>query len=117
MLAALWVRVGRLDDQWSFHIQRWFRSEVFYSILPIRAEVVKSKAVERRVHFLAKPDFAFGPLRRIDQQFKHRILDALSIVQAGFRDSAQALAPLCGRGSDIVGYEYVHGWLSCLNMS
>ena len=82
--------------------------------LPFVAEEIETQAVALQIRELQQLRTKRDPLVVGQQTFKHGVLHALAVVQAGFGDVAQAAPPFSGCGGDIVADKNHHGRGACL---
>ena len=98
-----------LGDQGVVDIPTGFGTVMFDTFSPVLAQVVESETVLVDAGFFEQAVFAFGPLSRIERQFKYTVLYSLAIVQAGLGDTTKTSATLGIGGGHILGHENVHG--------
>lgn len=78
----------QLKDQWSIQIKRGFGANMFHFGLPMLAKIVKTQTVLPLVDRIQQSLFEYRPLCWIDFDFEDGILHPLTIILAGFGDSA-----------------------------
>jgi len=74
-------------------------------VLPIRPEEIETQTVSLEIDLAKKTSPELGPLRRVDEAFEDRILDALAVILATFRYPAEAPPTLEGFRVYIVGHD------------
>ena len=79
--------------------------------LPFVAEKVEAQTVVLEVGELEEFGAETDPLVVLQEAFEYGVLHALSVVEAGLGDAAQAALAIGGRGRDIVADDHEHGGL------
>lgn len=82
---------------------------VLHATLPIIPEKIESQAVVLKVSKGEKFTTKEYPLVILQHAFKHRILHALPMIEAGLGHLAQALLALGRTGGDIIANKDKHG--------
>ena len=81
---------------------------MFYPIFPVFPKEVITKAVSLWVRGFFQFSFDLYPQSGVDETFKHRILDALSVIDANFSNLPQAFSPFGSLDIDVVCYQNHH---------
>ena len=107
--ANAWGSRGSSKDERAFDVVVIVLAMVLNLLLPVFSKVINADTVG----FCVDDGKEFPPeldkLRVIHLALEDGILDALAVVEAGFRYLAQALLAGFGDGGDVVGEEDVHG--------
>jgi hypothetical protein len=95
----LWVRAGleRSDDKGAFGVKDVLDPEVLDAASPVGSEEVEAEAVFFFVENFQQAEPELGPLGGIDEALEDGVLDALTVIVAGFGDAAQAPAAFGSR--------------------
>lgn len=97
-----------LSEQRSIGINAGFGSAMLDTLLPVSSQVVVAKTVFSRINCLLQPFLAFGPLGRIDFEFKDGILHSLTEVKRDFCHAAESLLPDSRQSAYIICHQHVH---------
>jgi hypothetical protein len=100
---------GISHDEGAVHIVSGFGSVVFDAFFPVFAEEVEAEGIGFGVDDVEEAGFEVGELGGIELAFEDGVLDALSEIEAGFGDLAEASSSGGGGGGDVVGCDDVHG--------
>ena len=105
------------NDKGSFRVICSFCAKMFYPVFPVFPKEVVSKAVGFWVGGLFQFSFDLDPQSWVDKTFKHRILDALSVIDAYFCNLPQAFSACSGLDVDVVSNENHHNKKSLTKLS
>jgi hypothetical protein len=107
--ANAWGLRGSSKDERAFDVVVIVLAVVLNLLLPVFSKVINADTVS----FCVDNGKEFPPeldkLRVIHLALEDGVLDALAVVEAGFRDLAEAFLSGFGYGGDVVGEEDVHG--------
>ena len=106
--ATAWGSRGSLEDEWAFDVVVIVFAVVLDLLLPVFSKMVDSDAVGFRVDDGKQLSSELHELGMIHLALEDGVLDALAVVEAGFRDLAEPLLPGFGDGGDIVGEQDIH---------
>jgi hypothetical protein len=106
--ATAWGSRGSLEDERTFDVVVIVFAVMLDLLLPIFPKMVDADTVR----FLVDNGKEFPPeldeLCVIHLALEDGVLDALAVVEAGFRDLAQSFLAGFGDGGDVVGEEDIH---------
>jgi len=99
----------RLNDKCSFNVIAVIGTVVFDLVMPIAAQMIKTKAVGFQVNDFEQPRLQRNKLGGIHLALKDRILDPLAEIEASLGSAAQAGFPSGSGGRYIVSDQDIHG--------
>ena len=71
------------EDQGAAEISAGLTTNMLHPPTPVRAEMIETQAVFRRIDNVNQPCAKYGPKRRVEIAFKDGILHPLTIVETG----------------------------------
>jgi hypothetical protein len=106
--ASAWGSRGNSEDERGVDVVVIVLAMVLDLLLPIFSKVIDSNAIGFRVDDGKQLSSELHKLRVIHLALEDGVLDALAVVEAGFRDLAQPFLAGFGDGGNVVGEEDVH---------
>jgi hypothetical protein len=107
--ASAWGSRGNSEDKWVFDVIVIVLAVVLNLLLPVFSKMVDADTVGVRVDDGKEFPPELDKLRVIHLALEDGILDALAVVEAGFRDLTKAFLSGFGDGGNVVGEEDIHG--------
>ena len=99
---------GRLEDERSVDVVVIVLAVVLDLLLPIFSKMVDADTIGFRVDDGKEFSAELDKLRMIHLALEDGVLDALAVVEAGFRNLAEPFLSGFGDGGNVVGEEDIH---------
>src|SRR5208282_4267951 len=105
------ARPSDLYDERIVHIYARLGADMLDPPFPVRSQIIVSQTVRFHINDLLELGLERHPLGRLDYALEDAELDALPVIETGFRYLAQSLLASGRRDGDIVAHQDQHGYL------